>query len=37
LAEAAQDQQLSLAIEESADSDNTVTTSREAWSRASAP
>ena len=28
----AQDQQLALAIEESADSDTTVTTSREAWS-----
>jgi hypothetical protein len=32
LAEGAQDQQLALAIEESADSDTTVTTSREAWS-----
>jgi hypothetical protein len=37
LAEAAQDQQLSLAIEESADSDNTVTTSSEAWSWTSVP
>jgi hypothetical protein len=32
LAEGAQDQQIALAIEESADSDATVTTSREAWS-----
>ena len=32
LAEGAQDQQIALAIEESADSDTTVTTSREAWS-----
>jgi predicted dehydrogenase len=32
LAEGAQDQQLALAIEESAASDTTVTTSREAWS-----
>jgi predicted dehydrogenase len=32
LAEGAQDQQVALAIEESADSDTTVTTSREAWS-----
>jgi hypothetical protein len=32
LADGAQDQQLSLAIEESADSDTTVTTSCEAWS-----
>jgi predicted dehydrogenase len=32
LAEGAQDQQLALAIEESADSDTTVTTTREAWS-----
>jgi predicted dehydrogenase len=32
LAEGAQDQRLALAIEESADSDSTVTTSREAWS-----
>jgi hypothetical protein len=31
LAEGAQDQLLALAIEESADSDTTVTTSREAW------
>jgi predicted dehydrogenase len=31
LAEGVQDQQLALAIEESADSDNTVTTSSEAW------
>jgi hypothetical protein len=37
LAEAAQDQQLSLAIEESADSDNTVITSSEAWSWTSVP
>jgi hypothetical protein len=34
LAEGAQDQQLALAIEESADSDTTITTTREAWSRA---
>jgi predicted dehydrogenase len=32
LAEGAQDQQIALAIEESADSDTTVTTSSEAWS-----
>ena len=32
LAEGAQDQQVALAIEEAADSDTTVTTSREAWS-----
>jgi predicted dehydrogenase len=32
LAEGAHDQQLALAIEESADADTTVTTSREAWS-----
>jgi predicted dehydrogenase len=32
LAEGAQDHQLALAIEESADSDTTVTTAREAWS-----
>ncbi len=32
LAEGAQDQQLALAIEQAADSDTTVTTSREAWS-----
>jgi predicted dehydrogenase len=32
LAEGAQDQQLALAIEESADTDTTVTTSREGWS-----
>jgi predicted dehydrogenase len=32
LAEGAQDQQIALAIEESAESDTTVTTSREAWS-----
>ena len=32
LADGAQDQQLALAIEESADSDTTVTTSCEAWS-----
>jgi hypothetical protein len=32
LAEGAQDQRLALAIEESADSDTTVTTAREAWS-----
>jgi predicted dehydrogenase len=32
LADGAQDQQIALAIEESADSDTTVTTSREAWS-----
>jgi predicted dehydrogenase len=32
LAEGAQDQQVALAIEESADTDTTVTTSREAWS-----
>jgi predicted dehydrogenase len=32
LAEGAQDQQVALAIEESADRDTTVTTSREAWS-----
>jgi hypothetical protein len=32
LAEGAQDQQVALAIEESADSDTTVTTSHEAWS-----
>ena len=32
LAEGAQDQQIALAIEEAADSDTTVTTSREAWS-----
>jgi hypothetical protein len=32
LAEGAQDQQVALAIEESADSDTTVTTSTEAWS-----
>jgi predicted dehydrogenase len=32
LAEAAQDQQVALAIEESADTDTTVTTSREGWS-----
>jgi predicted dehydrogenase len=32
LAEGAHDQQLALAIEQSADSDSTVTTSREAWS-----
>jgi predicted dehydrogenase len=32
LAEGAQDQRLALAIEESADSDTTVTTSREVWS-----
>ena len=32
LAEGAQDQQVALAIEESAESDTTVTTSREAWS-----
>jgi len=31
LAEGMQDQQIALAIEESADSDATVTTSREAW------
>ncbi len=35
LAEGAQDQQIALAIEESADSDTTVTTSWEPWSRAS--
>jgi predicted dehydrogenase len=34
LAEGVQDQQIALAIEESADSDTTVTTSREAWSSA---
>jgi len=32
LAEGVQDQQVALAIEESADRDTTVTTSREAWS-----
>ena len=32
LAEGSQDQQIALAIEESADSDTTITTSREAWS-----
>jgi hypothetical protein len=32
LAEGAQDHQVALAIEESADSDTTVTTSHEAWS-----
>jgi hypothetical protein len=32
LAEGVQDQQIALAIEESADSDTTVTTSGEAWS-----
>jgi hypothetical protein len=32
LAEGTQDQQLALAIEESADTDTTVTTSHEAWS-----
>jgi hypothetical protein len=32
LAEGAQDQQLALAIEQSADSDTTVITPREAWS-----
>jgi hypothetical protein len=32
LVEGAQDQQVALAIEESADSDTPVTTSREAWS-----
>jgi hypothetical protein len=32
LAEAVQDQQVALAIEESADRDTTVTTSHEAWS-----
>jgi predicted dehydrogenase len=32
LAEGAQDQQVALAIEESADTDSTVTTTREAWS-----
>jgi predicted dehydrogenase len=32
LAEGSQDQQIALAIEESADSDTTVTTSTEAWS-----
>jgi hypothetical protein len=31
LAEGMQDQQLALAIEEAADSDTTVTTSREPW------
>jgi predicted dehydrogenase len=35
LAEGAQDQQIALAIEESADSDTTITTSWEPWSRAS--
>ena len=35
LAEGAQDQQVALAIEESADSDTTITTTREAWSGAS--
>ena len=35
LAEGTQDQQVALAIEESANSDTTVTTTREAWSQAS--
>jgi hypothetical protein len=37
LAEGAQDQQVALAIEESATSDTTITTTREAWSRAPGP
>jgi hypothetical protein len=36
LAEGAQDQQVALAIEDSANSDSTVTTSHEAWSRVGA-
>ena len=34
LVEGAQDQQVALAIEESANSDTTITTTHEAWSRA---